>query len=209
MRNALSADAISFRAQYLNVWPTDKQEVNEDETLIDPAAYEANTGMAPIGYNAPVLVLEDNFGHGQALAMAERDNDGNVHVTAEFFPTREKAWDYIAATLNDPMVENPTLLLGATLDIDPGAETVDITPALRGSRETRAALALYRSLIRERRVIHDATADDMRRCILAARTATTSTGVTLSHRHARVDIVRAVLWAIAEAAQPSAEPKVA
>lgn len=208
LRQSLSADPLSFRAQYLNIWPTETAK-DDDEILIDAATYAANTGMGPMGYNAPVIVLEDNFGHGQALAMAERDAEGFVHVTADFFDTREKAWDYIAATLNDGNVENPTLLLGATLDIDPGAETVDITPSLRGARETRAALALYRSLVRERRVIHDVTADDMRRCILAARTATTSTGVTLSHRHARVDIVRAVLWAIAEAAQPSAEPKVA
>ena len=201
-------DLVSFRTQYLNVWPRAGEE-DRDGLLIDPALFAATQGVGPVGLLSPVFVVEDDFEGGAVVALAERDLDGICRVTGEVFESRADAWSYVEAAIDYPGTINPTLLVGASLQTDPELELVTVTPQLRGGIETRHALSLYRALLGERRVVHDVDAVDLTRLFLAAHTTTSATGVTLSHRHGRVDLVRAAIWAVAEAAQPTSDPAVA
>jgi hypothetical protein len=58
---------------------------------------------------------------------------------------------------------------------------------------------VFASLWRQRRIVFDRDAPDLSRLVLAARTASTSTGPTLSLDFGRIDAVRAAVWAIAAA----------
>jgi hypothetical protein len=208
MRARAGGDAISFKTQYGNIWPSDNRAL-ADGPLIDPISYTASKGAAPVGLNSPVLCLEDNFGDGQCVALAERDGE-NVHVTAETFASRADAWAYIAATLADDSVFGARVLIGASLYLDPTAEALGIAVELRGSHDLRSALPLYRALMQQRRITHDADNDEMENVITSAKTVRTSTGMALRMNSTeRLDIVRAVCWAIAEAAQNEPAPAVA
>jgi hypothetical protein len=162
--------------------------------------------MGPLGLVSPVVAIEDDFLGGAVIAMAERDPEGLIRVTGGLFPSRVDAWAYIRAAIDYPGVLNPSVLVGATLSSDPELEDLTVTPQLRGQAETRRAVSLYRAWLGAGRIIHDAKAPELSRQILDARTAVNASGATLSHRVSRVDLVRAAIWAISEAAQPQSGP---
>jgi hypothetical protein len=197
----------SFRTQYLNVWP--ERDVKDDAArLVDPSLFAASLGGGPVGLMSPVLVIEDDFLGGAVIALAERDLQGIVRVAGAVYESRAEAWAYVHASIAYPGVMNPTVLVGASLERDPEVEELMVTPYLRGGVETRKALSLYRSLFGQGRVVHDVDSIDLSRMLLDARTVTTPTGITLAHRTSRVDLVRAAIWAVAEAAQPASDPQV-
>jgi hypothetical protein len=201
-------DLVSFRTQYLNVWPWQSGDELGPDRLVDPTLFAGWLGHGPIGLISPVIAIEDDFLGGAVVAMAERDFDGLVRVTGELFESRADAWAYVRSAIDWPGVVNPAVLVGASLGDDPELEDLTVSPSFRGSAETRRALSLYRALAGSSRVVHDVDAVELGRLFLEARTAKTSTGITLAHRHSRVDLVRAAIWAVAEAAQPEADPTV-
>jgi hypothetical protein len=201
----LRADALTFVTQYLNRWPKPRRAEDVDQ-LVDPDVLAAAAGSGPLGYSDPVLVIEDAFGTSACVAVAEQDSDGVVHVTGMLTDTRAQAWDYADAFLADPHLVGGRVLVGASLVIDPRCDALLVTAEPRGGLETRRALPLFRSLLRERRVVVDADAPDLVHQLLTARVTRTTSGVTLAHRWQRVDLARAAMWAAAEAALPGGGP---
>jgi hypothetical protein len=161
-----------------------------------------------LGLVSPVVAIEDDFLGGAVIAMAERDPEGLIRVTGGLFPSRVDAWAYVRAALDYPGVINPSILVGASLSADPELEDLSVTPQLRGTAETRRSLSLYRAWLGAGRLVHDRAAPDLTSQLLDARTAVTGTGMALAHRLSRVDLVKAAIWAIAEAAQPDSGPVV-
>jgi hypothetical protein len=201
-------DLVSFRTQYLNIWPWQGGGADESDRLVDPALFAGWQGRGPVGLMSPVIAIEDDWTGGAVIAMAERDFDGLVRVTGDVVASRADAWAYVQAAVEHRGVVNPCVLVGATLADDPELEDLTVSPFLRGAAETRRAISLYRALAGQGRVVHDVDAPELTRMFLDARTVTTSTGVTLAHKSSRVDLVRAAIWAVAEAAQPEADPQV-
>jgi hypothetical protein len=173
------------------------------DRLVDPAVFAGSLGMGPLGLIAPVVAIEDDFLGGAVIAMAERDPDGLIRVTGGLFTSRVDAWAYVRAAIDYPGVINPTVLVGATLAVDPELEDLTVSPQLRGSAETKKALSLYRAWLGAGRMVHDrAKAPELSTQLLDARTAVSASGLNLAHRISRVDLVRAAcVWAVAEAAQ--------
>lgn len=200
------ANVISFRTQYLNIWPWQDGSEATPDRLVDPAVFAGSLGMGPLGLVAPVVAIEDDFMGGAVIAMAERDADGLVRVTGGLFTSRVDAWGYVRAAIDYPGVINPSVLVGATLAVDPEIEDLTVSAQMRGSAETRRALSLYRAWLGAGRVVHDRAAPELAAQLLDARTAVGATGLNLAHRHSRVDLVRAAVWAVSEAAQPASGP---
>jgi hypothetical protein len=197
----------SFRSQWLNQWPADGVAVNTDRLVAHGELLVK--GDAPSGLESPVLVMEDNLGgQGCALVLAQRVGE-LVAVTSQTYDRREEAWSYLRAVSAADNVWDPTVLVGATLSVDPAAE--ELAAEARGSRELRPAVGLFRDLLADGRLRFDGTDDTLTTALLAARTVDTLTGTTLAFvkgGQGRLDIVRAVLWAVAEAVQNPPEPQV-
>jgi hypothetical protein len=191
----------SFRSQWLNSWPVVAAAVREE--LLVSADLLAR-GAGPEGNRCPVLVMEDNAGGaGQCVVLAQQDSAGTIRVTGTTVPTRAAGWAYLQATLDDPAVWDARVLVGATLSNDPEAD--ETYAEARGSTELRKALALFRALAGQGRVVFNADpdVDPLVQAMAGARTVATATGVGLAwHRGGagRLDLVRATLWAVAEAA---------
>ena len=143
---------------------------------------------------------------GAAIAMAERDADGLVRVTGALFPARADAWEYVIAAVDYPGVINPVVLVGASLSTDPEIEDLPMAPELQGPTATRKALSLFRAWLGAGRVVVDSQAPDLSGQLLEARLVVNASGLTLAHRHSRVDLAKACAWAVAEAAQPDSGP---
>jgi hypothetical protein len=201
----LAKDPLTFVTQYLNRWPRPRTP-DEASLLVDPDVLAASAGTGPLGYVDPVLVVEDAFGTSACVAVAEQDSDGTVRVTGMLTETRGQAWDYADAFLSDPQLIGGRVLVGASLMVDPRCDQLPVTPEARGALEVRHALPLFRSLLRERRLVVDDDAPDLVHQLLTAQVTRTTSGVTLAHRYQRVDLARAAMWAVAEAAQPGGGP---
>jgi hypothetical protein len=193
-------DVMSFRTQHLNQWP-DKGAVLARTRLADPIAYASSEGGGPTGYGDPVVVaVEDWFGSEGSVAVAEVDR-GKVRVSGRTFPTRSAAWDYVDWFVTAFGEGDIRVLVGASLSSDPRVESLPVSVDLRGMRETRTALGLYRSLLRDGVLIHDADAPDLTRQLLDARLASSSTsGLRFDEHGERHDLASAAVWAIQEAA---------
>jgi hypothetical protein len=191
---------ISFRAQYMNQW-LDREELNMRVKLADATLFARCQGEGVTGLGAPVVVaVEDWFGQEGSVAVAEV-RQGRIHVSGETFKTRTAAWDYVDWFVRAFDSAELRLLVGATLSTDPRVETLPLSAETRGFRETRTAIGLYRSLLRDRILVHDAEATELTSQILGTRLASSSTtGARLDMHAQRNDLTVAALWAVQEAA---------
>jgi hypothetical protein len=191
---------ISFRAQYMNQW-LDRAELSMRVKLADPTLFARCQGEGVTGFGSPVVVaVEDWFGQEGSVAIAEVRN-GFIHVSGETFKTRSAAWDYVDWFVRAFDSSELRVLVGATLGTDPRVDTLPISVELRGFRETRTGIGLYRSLLRDRLLVHDAEAQDLTTQILGTRLASSSTtGARLDMHAQRNDLTVAALWAVQEAA---------
>jgi hypothetical protein len=169
--------------------------------LADPMLFARCQGEGATGYGAPVVVaVEDWFGQEGSVAVAEVRN-GLIHVSGETFKTRTAAWDYVDWFVRAFDSAELRVLVGATLGTDPRIETLPLSVELRGFRETRTAIGLYRSLLRDRILVHDGDANELTTQILGTRLASSSTtGARLDMHAQRNDLTVAALWAVQEAA---------
>jgi hypothetical protein len=191
---------ISFRAQYMNQW-LDRAELTMRVKLADPTLFARCTGDGITGLGSPVVVaVEDWFGHEGSVAIAEVRH-GRIHISGETFSSRSAAWDYVDWFVRAFDSSDLRVLCGATLGTDPRIDTLPISVDLRGLRETRTAIGLYRSLLRDRLLVHDAEAQELTTQILGTRLASSSTtGARLDMHAQRNDLTVAALWAVQEAA---------
>jgi len=191
---------VSFRAQYMNQW-LDRAELNMRVKLADPTLFARCQGPGVTGMGSPVVVsVEDWFGQEGSVAVAEV-REGRIYVSGETFPTRSAAFDYVDWFVRAFDSSELRVLVGATLSSDPRIEQLPLSVERRGFRETRTAIGLYRSLLRDRILVHDAEATDLTTQILGTRLASSSTtGARLDMHAQRNDLTVAALWAVQEAA---------
>lgn len=184
----------SFRAQYLNQWPTSMVS-QRGEALFAPDVWES--AEEDVDVEGPlVLAVEDWYGHGAGAAAAAVDDDGRVVVGGWCFDSRQAAYDWVQRWCEKR--SGSLVLVGRTLVDDPGVEEMSATVEPRGGSDTSAGLSLLRQLVAAGGVVHDGSAD-VRLHVAAARVSTGSGGALSLVESARPDLVRAVVWAAAEA----------
>jgi hypothetical protein len=196
--NSGKLSAQAFRAQYLNQWPN-PGEVAARHLLTDATLYARAQGAGPTGRGELVVIaVEDWFGNEGAIAIAEV-RQGRIYVTGQRFETRAGAWDYVDAFLASYGDGDVRVLVGATLGSDPRLEQLPLSVDYRGTRETRTAIGLYRSLLRDGLLVLDVDAPDLTAQLLGARVATGTAGARFDETE-RHDVASAALWAAQEAA---------
>lgn len=195
----------AFRAQYLNVWPVSRLTTAKDEALVDGGAWAAAGDYSeapPAG--ALVLAVEDWFGLGAASAACGQLADGRLMVWGALHATRAEALAWCAVVARGR--EGSRLLVGASMHGDPACDDVQASAVVPvGVTQTRSALALWRSLMADGRLVHD-SGDALTSQVNGCRVVRTTTGLSLSARSARSDLMRAAAWAVQETANTPAAP---
>ena len=133
----------AFACQYLNRWPSSVEPAQpRGEPLVDLAAWNA-VDIDVLLESPLVIVVEDDFGSGSALAVAGcGDGDPRVHVETELYPTRAEALER-AAKLAAGFEMTP-VLVGASLIRDRQAVERHAKPS--GRAEIGVALSLLREM---------------------------------------------------------------
>jgi len=193
-----------FDCQWRNVWPIDAVVRGKGEALLDPDLWRqlaepvVSDGRCWIG-------LEDNLGHGAAVAAACPLPDGRVEVDGWECASWDTACDDVRKVAGDR--PGSYLLVGASmhgsLPRDLGVSRV----TKMGATETRTGLPLLRSMITERRVVHDPSTVELDTQLAQARVTPAATGLNLvsGQRH---DLVHAVVWALQAAEQRGPTPSI-
>ena len=201
----------SFRAQWLNVWPAQVAGVGmRDEFLLSEQEWSAVVDLQAAPPEGPVvLAIEDWFGRGAAAAAAVRLQDGRLLVWGEAFPRRSDALEWVTrAAVRHP---ESRLMVGASLD---GAEELAALSvasiASAGNAQTRLALPMLRELVAAGLLIHDGSTD-LAAQAMQLRVTHGATGLNVSPRSGRSDLIRAASWAALEARRqivPVEEPAI-
>jgi hypothetical protein len=196
----------SFRAQFLNIWPTRRLvSTHRDEPLLSAEEWLplGDLHAAPAAGAPLVVALEDWYGLGAAAAAATVLPDGRVLVWGGIHASRSEALAWCAWVIGAR--EGCQLLLGASMDQETASQAVpgvEVCP--RGSSDTRSALPLLRSLARAQRLAH---AEDPALTAQATSVRVVpagSGGLALPHRGMRSDLLRAAAWAVQQVARPEA-----
>lgn len=191
----------SFRAQYLNIWtPPTRRLRLRDEPLVSAAAWDASADLtARPTPGSLVVAVEDYYGLGAAAAAASPvlgDPLARFVVWGELFPNRAGAIEWAAAlAAADPgaigLVGGSLAAYAAPLLQAAGAPTFEPT----GLAQTRVALPMVRHLLTADRVRHSggATLSDQAK---GAVVIASPTGLGMSPRSMRSDLIRAASWAL-------------
>lgn len=193
----------AFDAQVLNRWPLKAAVRHRSDRLLSVEAWQSCRGDVETA--GPVVVaIEDYIGHGAAAAAVGRARDGRWVIGGWCFPARPAAYRWAAGVMADR--PSSQLVVGQTLRGDPQLpEGVPIHAAT--GTETRAGLALLRTLILEGLIVNDGS-PDLAQQVEMARVVETATGLTLL-RGPRADLVKAAIWALRQAVnEPALEPAV-
>src|SRR3954451_6026003 len=194
----------SFRAQWLNQWPTRKVEAPGAVQDLLPAGLWGTLEQPDLGGAGPVFVaVEDDFGLGAAVAAVAVLDDGRLEVDG-----------WLREDWNTALADVQRLgELREIRELHVGASLVDRVPAgLPAPRpavatQVRHGLALLRDLAASGQLVHDETTGDLDRALGAARVKESLTGlflVAVGPTH----LVKAVAWALAAAHRPAKVPAV-
>jgi hypothetical protein len=201
----------SFRAQWLNVWPTQASGVGaRDELLLSEQEWSAVVDLQAAPPAGPVvLALEDWFGRGAAGAAAVRLDSGQLLVWGQAFSRRAEALAWVAGMA----ARHPEsrLVVGASLDGDEALAGLSVASvASAGSAQTRVALPMLRELVAAGQLTHDGSTD-LAAQAMSLRVTQGVTGLNVSPRSGRSDLIRAASWAALEARRqvvPVEEPAI-
>jgi hypothetical protein len=192
-----SDPASSFRAQWLNQWPRGLT-VLQGEELLPPRLW---AGLAEDGVRSsgPLYVaVEDNYGHGAAVAAASVLDDGRLEVDGWLTEDWDTALDDVR--LLGVTREIREILVGASMfDRVPSLMVPAPTPA--GGAETRPGLAVFRDLCANGLVVHDTTTRELDEAVTGARVKEGVLGLTLVPGGSR-HLVNALVWAVGAAHKP-------
>jgi hypothetical protein len=197
----------AFRSQFLNIWPSRRLvSTTKDEQLTDDASWDAcmDLTVAPPAHGVTVAV-EDFYGVGAAACAAVVLADNRILVWGDIFATRADAFAWAAFTAQTH--PGARLIVGASLVRDPGVAAVGtdlVDPATTAT--TRMALPLVRSLILGRRLVHGGQLA-LSAQATGTRVVPRETGLAISGRSARTDLLRCMAWACQSVAtEPGAIP---
>ena len=195
----------AFTAQWLNWWPARAQKPGPGERLLPEGVWEGHRGtLEPIG---PAWVaLEDYHGNGAAAAFVATDGAGRYEVDGRAFDTWAEALE-LARWFVDSR-PGSCLIVGASMWSQVPSDFPNRS-ALRsaGVAETRRGLPLFRSMVDAGRIVHDDT-QALDAQVDAARVRANANGTLLLVSQSRSDLLRAALWALAEAQLPPPNPSV-
>lgn len=181
-------------AQWLNVWPSRQTVSGRGELLFDTGAWDAAEDDQDV-VGPLVLAVEDWVGTGVGAAYAGRVGD-RIVCGGYLFGQRADAYAWVRHFAADR--PGSTLLVGLTLRDDSELKAFPATVDTRSSADTRSALSLLRELVAAGRVVHDGSAEVREQMIQARVTPAAAGGLSLVNA-GRLDLVRAVAWAVAEA----------
>ena len=189
----------AFRSQWLNDWSVERQArlLGRDEPLtsaeIWAGALDLNANVVP---GLPVTIAcEDYYGNGASVAIAAQQPDGRVLVFGQTFPRRSQA----ASCALEYSVRYPgaRLALPSSLRAAEGfprpPQVVSIVDV--GTAAMRDGLPMIRELLAEARLVHDGS-DALAGQMIAALVVPASTGLAVSPRSPRADLLRAATFAI-------------
>jgi hypothetical protein len=192
-----------FRSQWLNEWPTKPVETGSTEDLLPPGLW-ADRAEAGVTSSGPVWVaVEDNWGHGAAIAVAGKLPDGRLELDAWMRDDWATAIDDLRR-LGRPIRE---LLVGASMLTSVPADMAP-RPQPATQTQTRAGLALLRDLVLNAQVVHDETTGELDEALAKAQVREALTGLQLvvfDEAH----LVKAAVWALAAAHRPTPVPSIA
>lgn len=184
----------SFRAQYLNIWPL--RVADKGQLLVDAQAWTASLGdLDPVG--GLFLAVDDWHGDGAGVAAVGVDAEGRLLVGGWRHESRADAYGRVKRWAE--AVPGSTVLVGPTLRSDPEVNEWSATVEVRTSADARAALGLFRELLRAGQIVAQEDAPDGFRAILDARVSKPVAGGLSLVPSRDADIVRAMAWAVAAA----------
>jgi hypothetical protein len=193
-----------FDCQWRNVWPLDEVVAGKGEPLLDPQAW-AGLAAPVVSSGRCWIGLEDNLGHGAAIAAACQLDDGRWELDGWECPSWDTALDDVRKVADDR--PGSYLHVGASMhgSLPRDLGVARITKV--GASETKTGLPLLRSLVAERRVVHDPSTGELDAQLLAARVVPAATGLHLvpGQRH---DLVHAAVWAVQAAEQRAPIPSI-
>lgn len=181
------------RAEWFNIWPL-TTTVGKGEELVHSESWMALADPDVEAVGPWVVAVEDCFGRGAAACAAGLAEDGRIVVGGFAFESRSEAYSQAASWLS--MSSGSTLLVGALLRDDPELADLGLAES-RGTSETRSALSLLRELVAAGRVAHDGS--DVSGQVGRARVLLAPSGGLQLVNLDRFDVVRAAVWAVAEA----------
>jgi hypothetical protein len=198
-----SDPASSFRAQWLNQWPKGLT-VLQGEELLPPRTWMAlaEDGVRSAG---PLYVaVEDNYGHGAAVAAVAATDDGRLEVDGWLADDWDSALEDVRLLGLTRQIRQ--LHVGASMfDRVPSGTVPMPTPA--GGAETRPGLAVFRDLCANGLVVHDTTTRELDEAVTGARVKEGVLGLTLVPGGSR-HLVNALVWAVGAAHKPMPMPVV-
>jgi len=193
----------SFRAQWLNQWPTRRALTVGDTEQLLPAGLWADLEAEVDSDRRPTWVaVEDDYGRGAAVAVAAKLDDGRLDVGGwlrDDWDTAVADARWLSETRNVRGVSVGASLLDR---VPPGLQRV--SPA--GSRETRTGLALIRDLAVNGQLVHFGT-QELDEALGLAKVKEAPTGLFLVAR-GPTHLVRALVWALGAAQRPARVPAI-
>jgi len=204
VRDPTEPDPVeSFQSQWLNRWPRTMELTDLGEPLL-PAGLWKGLQEPLEAHERPLHVMvEDDFGQGAAVAAAARLEDGRVEVDGWLCPN----WETAVHDLQTLCVTRRVRSIGV------GGSMLSSLPAGLwppprpvGGTETRAGLALLRDLAAGGMVVHDDT-PDLDEAMAVAAVRERQSGLMLEP-FGPTHLVKAMVWALHAAAQPTRVPTV-
>jgi hypothetical protein len=199
-------DALeSFRAQWLNRWPTRLASPQGPTEPLLPDGVWQDLVDDELPADGPLFVgLEDDYGLGAAVGAVARLPDGRLEVDGWLRGDWDSAIDDVERLAAARPIRR--LLVGASL--------VDrLPPGMRGqatpcsSTQTKAGLALLRDLALGGVLVHDVSTGELDQTLELATVKESAAGLWLVAK-GPTHLVRAVCWALVAAHRPAPVPAV-
>lgn len=191
----------AIETQYLNRWPVDIAErLTRDSPLLPEGAWAAcRRAGSPV--RRLWVAVEDNYGHGAAVAAVALLDDDQYEIDGWLCESRDSAMCSALETVGGHPESRPRLVVSKLI---PTRERCERAAAL----ETRQGLPLLRSMLAAGRIVHDETSD-LEEQIQRARVREISGGLGLvTAAGERSDLVRAMTWALHAATVRRPEPAI-
>jgi hypothetical protein len=175
----------AVRAQWLNIWPA-KLSGGVGQALVDVAVWASLRRPEDAAPGELWVAVEDNYGRGAAVAAVAALGGDAFEVDGQLWTDRAEALREahgLVASWSGP----------ATLVVSPALDDDDAVRA--GPADTRYGLSLLRSLVAQRRLVHDDTPELDGQLAAVRVREMPGGGLSIVGGH-RADLVRALAWAL-------------